>query len=236
MPAMVHKLFKKRDFCDFVLHELRLLDAPGLAKVEMFRSPMTVLTYFSASGVGGLMESFRNATWFQAPTTMETGYATVVAKYRDEQDAKQQAAIDVLWGLWSGLFDEEISELAAKELQGATGFLWHRYCNDSNQELGVKYRIMMAAYSAGPIAAADGEAGVPGAVAVLGTSELGEVEKAELHQARQSLMSMRRKTVTFLALPVIGGASGADFTTAQMAKMWEESRFGAQVSMGEGRC
>ena len=128
---------------------------------------------------------------------METAFASAVAKYRDEQGSKQQAAIDVLWGLWSGLFDDEISELAAQELQGHAGtLLWHKYCNDSNKELGSKYRAMVAAYSAGPIAS--GEAAASGAdlVAVLGTSELGDAEKAELHQLQQSLKAMRRKTVT----------------------------------------
>ena len=114
-------MFKKKDFCDFVLHELELLDAPGLPKLAMYRSPMGVLRHFSAHGEGGVMDSFRAGTSFQGPETMETVYATDVAKYRDEQGSKQQAAIDVLWGVWSGLFDEEISELVARELQGFTG-------------------------------------------------------------------------------------------------------------------
>ena len=235
VPAIAHNLFKKKEFCEFVLHELELLDTPGMGKLEKFRSPLMIVRNFSASGEAVLADSFRQCTSFQGPDTMETAYASAIAKHRDDQGSKQKAAIDVLWGLWSGLFDDEISELAAQELQGHTGaFLWHRYCNDSNKELGSKYRAMVAAYSAGPIAS--GEAAASGAdiVAVLGTSELGDAEKEELSQLQQSLKRMRRKTVTFTALPVVGGASGPDFTPAQLTKMWEESRLGHKYTQKTG--
>ena len=55
---MVHNLFKKQDIIEYVLHEAALLSEPILASVSMFRTPLTLMKRFSASGEGGLVAAF----------------------------------------------------------------------------------------------------------------------------------------------------------------------------------
>ena len=56
---MVHKLFLKCDLIEFMLHEAKLIDENLLHVVTMFRTPLTVLKRFSASGEAGLVDNFR---------------------------------------------------------------------------------------------------------------------------------------------------------------------------------
>jgi hypothetical protein len=102
--------------------------------------------------------------------------------------------------------------------------LWHRYFNESTKEMGVKYRALVAACSAGPIPA--GPAAKSASGVVLGASELEDGDQEELRKTQELLISLRRKTVSFVALPSVGGASGAEYSTAQLQKVWEEMRLG----------
>ena len=99
-------------------------------------------------------------------------------------------------------------------------FLWHRYLKESTKEMGARYRAFVDACTAGPIPSAST------AQILMGTSELGDADKEDVKLTQELLMTLRRKTVSFVALPSVGGASGADYTKAQMDKMWETMRLG----------
>ena len=60
----------------------------------------------------------------------------------------------------------------------------------------------------------------------VGASQLDEADKADLKQVQDLLMGLRRKTVSFVTLPSVGGASGAEFSKVQMEKVWESMRLG----------
>ena len=112
-------------------------------------------------------------------------------------------------------------ELCSKELQGPpSAFLWHRYLLDSNVGLGLSYRAFVAACTAGPIPAA------LGAPVAIGASEFGEAHQEHFNKVAETLKSLRRKTVAFLALPEVGGAKGAEFSKAQLENTWETMRLG----------
>ena len=51
--------------------------------------------------------------------------------------------------------------------------------------------------------------------------EFDEEEKADLTRIQDTLLALRRKTVSFVTLPSVGGVSGADFSKPQMENMWE---------------
>ena len=61
---------------------------------------------------------------------------------------------------------------------------------------------------------------------VIGNSELTESDQEEFKQAQELLKNLRRKTVSFVALPTIGGASGAEYSKPQMDKLWDTMRLG----------
>ncbi len=110
-------------------------------------------------------------------------FALRVAAHRDESvaDAKSQVLLDLLWGVWSGVFDGEIEELALQEMAAQTwSFLWHRYLTESTQELGVKYRAFLAAGTGGPIRVYDSGAMLMG----VGSSELGEMDQLSSRKYR----------------------------------------------------
>ncbi|CAK0838010.1 unnamed protein product, partial [Prorocentrum cordatum] len=107
---------------------------------------------------------------------------------------------------------------------GAAAFLWHRYFTDSTKEMGVKYRALTAACAAGPISTGTAEGGASGVV--MGASELAEADQEDLKKTKDLLLSLRRKSVSFVALPSVGGATGAERSTAQLQKLWEEMRLG----------
>jgi hypothetical protein len=60
----------------------------------------------------------------------------------------------------------------------------------------------------------------------LGTSELSEHDKKDLTACKELLLKLRRKHVSFVTLPTIGGASGAEYSRAQLEKAWENMRLG----------
>ncbi|CAK0819347.1 unnamed protein product [Prorocentrum cordatum] len=211
-PAMAHVLFKKQDLMAYILHEAAMIDKAIAVSVSIFRSPLAVLKHFSATGEeDGLAAQFRRD---ETPTRdsgggFENTFAVPVANYRDQQgqDGKTQAVIDFARGVWAGHFDAELEELCAQDLQGgAPGFLWHRYLNESTKEMGVKYRALVAACSAGPIPADPAAKSASGVV--LGASELEDGDQEELRKTQELLISLRRKTVSFVALPSVGGVSG----------------------------
>ena len=233
-PAMVHTLFKKQDITEFIMHELSLMSQVSVAEVEFFRTPLTIVSRFSASGETGLMTSYR-AGDVSASEGFESMFALRVAEYRDAEgiDGKAAAAIDFLWTLWCGPFDEEIKEIIAEELQsnGAVGFLWHRYLSESTKEMGLKYRAFVEACAAGPIVPAAG-----GQQSIVGASELGEEDQAELRKVQDMLMMLRRKSVSFEFLPSIGGASGPEYSKMQLEKLWEGLRLGYKFQRKKTDC
>ena len=142
-------------------------------------------------------------------------FAVKAAQYRDEHDGvpKVQLSIDLLWGTWAGVYEEEFEQLATQEcVSGSPAFLWHRYLSDSSAELGLKYRAFLAASAVGPVAAAPGAS--QNKMAGVGASELGEGDQQEFKKAQELLMVLRRQSVTFGSLDAIGAASGTDFTQA----------------------
>ena len=86
--------------------------------------------------------------------------------------------------------------------------------------MGIKYRAFVRSCTAGPIDTK------PLAMVLPGTSELSEVDKADLLDVQELFKNLRRKTVTFVPLPTISGAYGAEYAQPQMAKMWETMRLG----------
>ena len=68
----------------------------------------------------------------------------------------------------------------------------------------------------------------------MGSSHLSDADKEDLLQASEALKSMRRKTVGFVSLPAIGVASGADFSRAQLEKVWEGMRLGYTFQRNRG--
>ena len=61
-PALVHELFKKQDVVEFLSQEVDLVQ-PGVREaMQMYRSPLAIMKYFSAPGEGGLVDTFRKAT------------------------------------------------------------------------------------------------------------------------------------------------------------------------------
>ena len=60
----------------------------------------------------------------------------------------------------------------------------------------------------------------------LGKSELSAETQEDLRKVQELLLSLRKKTVYFISLPAVGGASGADYATAHLQKVWESMRLG----------
>ncbi|CAK0878358.1 unnamed protein product [Prorocentrum cordatum] len=223
-PAMAHVLFKKHDVIDYIMHEAALIDKEMVTTVSMFRTPLSIVKRFSASGEKSSAAAFRREETSDT-SGLENTFAVPVAEYRDQQgrDAKTQALIDFARAVWAGHFDEELQELAARDLQvGAAAFLWHRYFTESTKEMGVKYRALTAACSAGPISAGTAEGAASGVV--MGASELQEADQEDLQKTKDLLFSLRRKTVSFVALPSVGGATGAKRSAAQYAKKKQDVR------------
>ena len=151
-----------------------------LDAAAMVRSPAALLRRFGASGAGGRVAEQRDEDK-SGPEGVVTICALQVAEIRDQQDSNIQQLVDMTWYTWEGLFDDEIVELATTELQGSsTGFLWHKYLSDSDGEMGKKCTAFVAACTGGPIDAGDKNGG---ASPLMGTSELPEEDKEELHKA-----------------------------------------------------
>ena len=191
--ALVHKLFKKQELVEFVFHEAALIQ-PGLPdELAMLRTPLSLVVAYAEEGPGALAASLRLDEVSASGECLETMFAVAVTTQREkfEEEPKKQFFVDILWGVWSGAYDDEIHELVTRDLQNMSpSFLWHQYLTERQTELGVKYRAFLAACCAGPIVAASGAVTVP---AVMGTSELGEAEKQELRNIQALLMILRRK-------------------------------------------
>ena len=167
---------------------------------------------------------------------MNECFAVQVAEYRDAHPGgpKVQQLLDLVWGAWAGVYEEEFEKLATQEcLGGNQTFLWHKHLSDSatGAELGNKYRSFLAACAVGPVEAA------PGAkmtFAGVGASEMAESDQQEFQRLQEQLMNLRRQHVHFLPLEAVGGASGAQYTQAQLNKTWEKMRLGHQFSRQKG--
>ena len=181
----------------------------------IFQTPLSIVQKFAASGADGLVASHR-ALESGGPDGMEALFALQVAEHRDEQDPKTQAMIDVVRPVWSGLFDDEVGQLTAQEVQTpSAGFLWHTYLNESSAGRGARYRAFVAACTGGPIPAGPDEDQNLGLV---GVSELGDEQKEELQKLQEHLKQLRRKSSKFHVLPVVGAASGAEYEWACRAR------------------
>ena len=218
-PGLVHALFKKRDLVEYIFHEASLLNQGMERDVDAFKTPRDIVKRFAASGADGLVASHRASDSGGGADGMETMFAIPVADYRNAVDPKAKALIDVAWALWSGTFDDEFTELTQQEMQpNAPVFAWHSYLMETSESLGAKYRAYIAACYGGPIPAnpaADDNLGL------LGVSEYGAEELEELGKLRDLLKQLRRTKVKFVSLPSVGGASGAEYTAAQLQHMWD---------------
>ena len=238
-PALVHKLLKKRDLVDFILHESELMDKSVVTTLNKFRSPLSIMLHFSKTLGLDLVKAFLNqgsevSGGDSAPGEQPIAkgfdelFALSVASFRDEQsNLLCKLCLDILWDTWSGSYDDEIERLATQDMTCGKPLLWHKYCSETKSELGVKYRAVLAAAAAGPISV---QPLAQGASLNVGASELSEKEKAECNEVHSMLMSMRRKTVNFVSLPSVGAASGADYTMTQLQKVWEQMRLGHRYS------
>ena len=231
-PAMVHLLFKKQSLIEFLTHEVELINKPLLNATRMFRTPLALMKHFSASGEQGIVAKFRDDD-ADPEQGMESLFAISVADYRDQEihNATEQALIDLMWGCWNGTFDDELTDLCTKDTTtqaGVTNFLWHRYLQDCENEMGSKYRAFVAISQGGPIST---DVAAPSFV---GTTEFSDDVKEEIREVQKLLMKLRRDTVTFVQLPTIGGASGAEYSKVQMEKMWNDMRLGHRFARKKG--
>ena len=230
-PGLLQAYFKKKELVEYIFHEGYLLDQEMHGHVAIFETPHRIVQKFAASGAEGLVASHR-VLESGGPDGMESLFALQVAGYREEKDPKTQAMIDVVWPVWSGAFDDEIVTLTEEELQpSSAGFLWHKYLNESNQEVGAKYRAFVAASTGGPIPE---RPELDRNLGLVGVTELGNEEKEELHKLQENLKQLRRKTVKFVALPAVGGATGAEFATSQMQRIWDELGLGHRFAGKKG--
>ena len=100
---------------------------------------------------------------------------------------------------------------------GAKPFLWHTFLEQTSLHgIGQKYRAFVTACQGGPVAPNQPPPPLPG------QSELAEEDKEDLQKTQALLMKLRRDKVRFAALPEVGGASGAEYSRAQLDKIWGE--------------
>ena len=222
-PALVHDLFKKQDAVEFLSQEVALVQPGVLTTAKMYRTPLAIQKYFSALGEGGLVDTFRNAT--SADLTFEGTFALKVADHRDQEahGAVTKAYIDFAWGVWAGTFDDDFKELCKRDLQDPSrNVAWHKFLNDNTDALGNKYRAFVAACQSGPVTAP----GVEDLPNIPGASEMQEQEHEHVAKIQRLLAQLRRKKVNFVPMPEIGGAVGAEYTKAQLDKLWNDLRLG----------
>ncbi|CAK0817005.1 unnamed protein product [Prorocentrum cordatum] len=191
-PAMTHALFKKKELVEYIFHEALLSDKALHRDMAIFQTPLSIAQKFATSGADGLVASHRMSE-SGGSDGMGALFALKVAEHRDGADPKAKAMIDVARPVWAGAFDDEIAELTL--------------------QVGANYRAFVAARAGGPIPAApdlDQHFGLSG------VSELGGEQKEELRKFQEQRKQLRRKTVNFATLPIVGAASGADFATVRM--------------------
>ena len=234
-PAMIQALFKKKELAEYVFHEATLMDKDMPDHVGVFETPLKIVQRFATTGAEGLVASHLRSD-SDAPNGMDMLFALAVGRYRDapERGLKRQAMIDIVWPLWVGTHDGEVQELTHQEMQQTTteeGFLWHKYLNETSEELGVKYRALVAACTGGPISAGDD---TDPNLGMVGVSEYGAEEKEELAKLQEQLKVLRRKGVQFTVIPSVGGASGPEYSLAQLQALWGDLAFGHSFSKKDG--
>ena len=222
-PALVHELFKKQDVIEFLTQEVELVKRGVATTAKMYRTPLDILKYFSAPGEGGLVDTFRNGT--SADLKLEGTFALRVADHRDQEahGAVTKAFIDFAWGVWAGTFDDDFKELCKRDLQDPSrAVAWHKVLHENGDAIGHKYRAFVTACQGGPVTAT----GVEDQPFMPGASELQEHEHEDVSKIQRLLAQLRRKKVNFVAMPEIGGANGAEYTKAQLDKLWNDMRLG----------
>ncbi len=228
-PGMLQTLFKKRDLVDFIFNQAGLqMDQDTLNNMAIFKTPLSIVQKFAPSGADGLVASYRNSEWLFAPGGMHALFALRVAGHRrDGAGPKAQAMIDVVWPVWNGAWDEVIEDLAtqgAQEEEGHACSLWWRtWLNETSEQVGAAYRAFVAAFNSGPIRD-EGD--------MIRFYEVGQAQEDELRNLRGLPEQLRRRTVRFAALSDVGGASGAEFSHAQLQSAWEKISFGHRFKFG----
>ena len=77
-PAMINALFKKKELVEYIFHEGYLMDQKMAGNVSMYRTPLSMVQKFAASGAHGLVASYRKHESGGADG-METEFALQVA-------------------------------------------------------------------------------------------------------------------------------------------------------------
>ena len=98
----------------------------------------------------------------------------------------------------------------------------------------MKYRAFVDGCSAGPIVAP-----APGGsqkAFFVGASELDADDQADLAKTQELLIQLRKKTVSFHALPSVGGASGPEYSRPQLEKLWTTMRLGHKFHPKKTQC
>ena len=99
--------------------------------LRTFATPASILTFFAATGDGGLVVKFLKSGSAASGATRpwDDCFALKVAQHRDAvavDSPKLQMLMDMMWWTWSGAFEAEFVQLATCECQsGSSSFLWH---------------------------------------------------------------------------------------------------------------
>ena len=225
-------LVKKFEFVEFLFHECDLLvcDKTLTASLAEFTSPAKIMKEFAEHGEQGLVQKYFKSDKDEVHG-MESKFALQVASIREDHAGSPKHIVlqDMLWGTWAKQFDEEFGELLENEQVGAS-FSWHKYLVDSQKDLGMKYKELVAACVAKPAATGAG----PSAPAGVGASEMSEEKMLELQKTIDRVKTLRRQVVTFVPLPSAGGASGPEYTKAQLTKAWDFMKLGHKYTRKTG--
>ena len=226
----VHILLKKHDFIQFIMHEAELLDMTMVEPLRTFATPASILTFFAATGDGGLVDKFLKSGLAASGATRpwDDCFALKVAQHREAVAVDSpglQLLMDMMWGTWSGAFEAEFVQLATRECQsGSSSFLWHCHLlkkSSAESELSLKYQAFLQACN---LPATSAAATGASAQAGVGVSEMGESD--ERNRVQKKLLSLRRQCVNFVALQT---TSIAD-ESAQLNKSWDTMRLGLTFS------
>ena len=117
-PAMLHALFKKKEFVEYIFHEAFLIDKAMHSEMAIFQTPLSIVQTFATSGADGLVASHLTESGgaTSGAEGMDMLFSRKVAEHREGADGKAKAMIDVVWPVWAGAFDDEIAELTSQEM------------------------------------------------------------------------------------------------------------------------